>query len=90
MNAIFAKQLVWRSEEDFETESLLNQSLSFTTFKIYITAIFTRLVLELHNNKNLRHWFKATLTLETSIVGYICNIHGYQRGICDGFEMKLT
>jgi len=55
MNAIFAKQLVWRSEEDFETESLLNQSLSFTTFKIYITAIFTRLVLELHNNKNLRH-----------------------------------
>jgi len=32
---------------------------------------------------------KATLTLETRI-GYICNIHGYHRGICDGLEMKLT
>ena len=57
--------------------------------KIYITAIFMHLVLELCNNKNLRYWVKATLTLETRI-GYICNIHGYQRGICDGLEMKLT
>jgi len=32
--------------------------------------------------------FKATLTLETRI-GYICNTHGYQRGIYDGLEMKL-
>jgi len=29
------------------------------------------------------------LTLETRI-GYICNTHGYHRGICDGREMKLT
>ena len=57
--------------------------------KICITAISTHLVLELCNNKNLLYWFKAKLTLETRI-GYICNIHGYQRGICDGLEMKLT
>jgi len=57
--------------------------------KIYITAIFTHLVSELCNNKNLRYWVKATLTLETRI-GYISSIHGYQRGICDGLEMKLT
>jgi len=47
MNAIVAKQLLWRNEEDFETESLLGQSLSFKTYKIYITATFTHLVLEL-------------------------------------------
>jgi len=29
LNAIVAKQWLWRSEEDFETESLLCQSLSF-------------------------------------------------------------
>ena len=46
-------------------------------------------VLELCNNKNLRYWFKATLTLETRI-GYICNTHSYQKVICDGPEMKLT
>jgi len=41
-------------------------------------------------SKNLRYSFKATLTLGTRI-GYICNIHGYQKGIfCHGFEMKLT
>jgi len=44
MNAIIAKQLLWRNEEDFETESLLNQSLRFKTCKIYITAIFTHLL----------------------------------------------
>jgi len=38
-----------------ETESLLSQSLSFKTYKIYIIAIFTHLVLELCNNKNLRY-----------------------------------
>jgi len=32
---------------------------------------------------------KATLVLETRI-GCTCNTHGYQRGICDGLEMKLT
>jgi len=57
--------------------------------KIYITARFTHLVLELCNNKNLRYWFKATLALETRL-GYLCNIHGHQRGIGDGLEMKLT
>jgi len=31
MNAIVARQLLWRNEEDFETESLLSQSLSFKT-----------------------------------------------------------
>jgi len=55
MNAIAAKQLLWRDEEDFETESLLSQSLSFKTHKIYIPIIFTNLVLELCNNKNLRY-----------------------------------
>jgi len=29
------------------------------------------------------------LELETRI-DCICNTHGYQRGICDGLEMKLT
>jgi len=43
--------------------------------KIYIAAISTHLVLELCNNKNLRYWFKATLTLETRIV-CIFNTHG--------------
>jgi len=56
---------------------------------MYITAIFTRVVLQQRKNTNLRYWFKATLTLETRI-GYICNIHGYQRDIFDGLEMKLT
>jgi len=28
------------------------------------------------------------MTLETRI-GYICDIHGYQRGICDGLEWSL-
>jgi len=57
--------------------------------KIYITGIFTHVVLEVCNNKNQRYWFKATLTLETR-VGYIYNPHGYQRGICDSTEMKVT
>ena len=51
MNAILAEQLLWSNEEDFETESLLNQSLSFKTYKMYITAIFTHVVLELCRNK---------------------------------------
>jgi len=55
MNAIMTKQLLWHIEEDFETESLLSQSLIFKTYKIYITAIFTHLVFELCNNKNLRY-----------------------------------
>jgi len=55
--------------------------------KIYVTAIFTHVVLELC--KHVRYWLKATLTLETRI-GYICNTHGYQRVISDGLEMKLT
>jgi len=50
--------------------------------KIYLTAIFTNVVLKLCKNKNLRCWFKAALTLETRI-GYIGNTHGYQKGICD-------
>jgi len=55
MNAIVAKQLLWRNEEDFETESLLSQGLRFKTYKIFITVIFTYLFLELRNNKNLRY-----------------------------------
>ena len=51
MNAIVAKQLLWSNEEDFETESLLSQSLIFKTYKMYITAIFTHVVLELCKNK---------------------------------------
>ena len=35
MNAIVAKQLLWRNEEDFNTESLLSQSLSFKTYNFY-------------------------------------------------------
>ena len=31
--------------------------------EMYITAIFTHVVLELCKSKNLRYWFKATLTL---------------------------
>jgi len=89
MNSIVAKQWLWRNEDDFETESLLRQSLSFKTYKIYLTAIFTHVVLKLCQNKNLRFSFKAALTLETKI-GYICNTHSYPRGTCDGLEMKLT
>jgi len=55
MNTIVVRQLLWRNEEDFETESLLSQSLSLKTYNIYITAIFTHLVSELCNNKNLRY-----------------------------------
>jgi len=44
MNAIVAKQWLWRNEEDFQTESLLNQSLSFKTYKIYLNAIFTHVI----------------------------------------------
>jgi len=51
MNAIVAEELLWSYEEDFETESLLSQSLSFKTYKMYITAIFARVVLELCRNK---------------------------------------
>jgi len=51
MNAIVAQQLLWSNEEDFETESLLSQSLSFKTYKMYLTAIFTHVVLELCKNK---------------------------------------
>jgi len=57
--------------------------------KIYLNAILTNVIEKLCKNKNLRCWFKATLALETRI-GCICNTHGYQRGICDGLEMKLT
>ena len=65
------------------------QSFSFKTYKMYITVIFTHLVLELCKNKNLRHSFKTSLTLETRI-GYICNTHGYQGEVCNGLEMKLA
>jgi len=41
MNAIVVKTVTMRNEKDFETEQLLNQSLSFKTHKIYLTAIFT-------------------------------------------------
>jgi len=51
MNAIVAKQLLWSNEEDFETELLLSQSLSFKTYKMCITAKFTHVVLELCKNK---------------------------------------
>jgi len=78
MNATVAKQWLWRSGEDFEIESPLRQGVSFKTYKIYITAIFTQLVLEVCKNKNLQNWFKATLTMETR-KGYIFNTHGYQR-----------
>jgi len=35
-----------------ETESLLSRSLRFKTFKIYLIAIFTHVVLKLCKNKN--------------------------------------
>jgi len=44
MNAIVAKHRLWRSEEDFKTESLLSQSLSFKTYNIYLNAIFTHVI----------------------------------------------
>jgi len=65
MNAFVTKQLglLWSNEEDFETESLLSQSLSFKTYKLYITAILTHVVFELCKNKIYsidlrlrRHW----------------------------------
>ena len=82
------KNPTMRNEEK-KTESLLEQSLRFKTFKIYLIAIFAHAVLKQCKNKNLRYWFKATLTLQTRI-GYICNTHGYQRGTCNILVMKLT
>jgi len=58
MNAIVVKQWLWRNEEGFETESFLSQSSCFKTYKMYITAIFTHVVLELCKNKNLRYWYR--------------------------------
>jgi len=51
MNATVAKQLLWSNEKDFETESLLGQSLSFKTYKMCINIIFTHVVFELRKNK---------------------------------------
>jgi len=34
----------FENEEDFETESLLRQSLSFKTYKMYLTAMFTHVL----------------------------------------------
>jgi len=51
MNANVANQLLWSNEEDFETESLLSQSLSFKTYTMHITARFTHVVFELCKNK---------------------------------------
>jgi len=59
MNDIVAKQCLW-CNKDFETGLLLSQSLSFKAYKMYITAIFTHLVLKLHKNKKLRYSFQAT------------------------------
>jgi len=64
---VLSKQWLWHNEEDFETESLLSQSLSFKKYEMHITATFTNVVLELRKNKNLRYWFETTLTLETRI-----------------------
>jgi len=72
----------------FETESLLSQSFSFKTYKIYITAIFTNLVWNCAKTK-LYDIDPITLRLETRI-GYICNTHSYQGEVCNGLEMKLT
>jgi len=44
MNAIVAKQPLWRNEEDFETETLLSQSLGFKTYNIYLNTIFTHVI----------------------------------------------
>ena len=88
MNAIVAKQWLRRNEEDFETESFLSQSSSFKTYKIshrHIHACHFKTV----QKQKSTILVKATLTLETRI-GYICTTHGYQRGICDGLQMKLA
>jgi len=77
-----------RYEEDFETEWLLSQSLSFKTFKIYLIAIFRHVVLKLCKNKKLRYWLKATLTLETRIV-YFCDTHGYQEELTMVLQWSL-
>jgi len=54
MDAVLAKQWLWYAKENFETELLLSQSLSFKEYKMYITVIFMHLVLELFRNKILR------------------------------------
>jgi len=53
MNAIVAKQCHGAMKKT-ETESLRSQIFSFKTYKMYITAIFTHVVLELCKNKNLQ------------------------------------
>jgi len=42
MNAIAAKQLLWRNEEDFETESLLSQSWASRYMK-FISPPYSRI-----------------------------------------------
>jgi len=64
-----------------ETESFLSHSLSFKAYKMHITVIFMHLVSELYKYKNLRYWFKTTLTLLSAEKGKLN---------CDDREMKLT
>jgi len=42
-----------------EAIPFLSQSLSFKAYKKYIVVIFTRFVLKLYKNKNIRFSFKA-------------------------------
>ena len=78
---------VWRNEEDFETASFLGQSLSFKTYKMFITGVFTHVVLEVCITKI----YDVDLNADTGNKGGLCcHNHGYQREICDGLEIKLA
>jgi len=41
MNAIFVKHWLWHNEENFETESLLSQSLDFKRENVYHRHVHT-------------------------------------------------
>jgi len=77
--------MAWiRNKKDFKTELLLSQGMSFKAYKLYITAIFTHLVVKLYKNKNLRCSFKATA--DAAFKGRIYTVvfvacQSYQRGI---------
>jgi len=62
MLLLIKKQRLCRTKKGFEIGLLLNQILSFKAYKMYITAIFTHLVLKLYRNKIYDIHFRLRMT----------------------------
>jgi len=73
--------MAWlRNKKYFENELLLSQGLSFNAHKLYITAIFTHLVVKLYKNKTLRCSTTADAAHKSTMYSTVaCQF--YQRGI---------